>query len=684
VFVPHRVQKLVGFVLFAGAFALAPQAASAASAPLKPASSGLCAEAFFGAFLPAAPTYAWNCNGGSGQQWQLTAAGELRNGSGKKCLTPRFNKLTNGTGVDLTSCTGRATQQWTYSEKKELVNTASGRCLDVAEIPFLKWGPIQIWSCTGNGNQRWSEPAGTVVDTTAPTAIVDKPVVDDLTCKTASISWGASTDDIAVTQYDIYHDGQLMKSVNGDTLKTTVDTAPGALWGFYVNARDAAGNISQASPTQSVKIPQCVVDTEKPTVPTGLSGTVSGTAVTLKWTAATDNIGVSAYDVYRGDTKVGSTSDVTYTDSGLAATTAYTYAVVARDAQANVSARSASVTLTSGAGCTTSVCSVTQVATDTDIPWGMVTLPDGSIIYARRDAHDLIRLDPATGEKTTVGTVPNTVSTDGEGGLLGLAVSPDFPATDPWIYIQHTSPTDNRVVRMKYVGGQLDTSSLQVLLAGIGRNKYHNGGRLRYGPDGKIYVSTGDAQNGDYAQDVSNLAGKILRMNPDGSVPGDNPYKNYVWSLGHRNPQGLAFDSQGRLWEQEFGNFFMDETNLIEKGGNYGWPGCEGTIGDCGKAEYKAPKWTYGVAEGSCSGIAIVRDVLYAACARGSRMYRFAINGTSLTNQEQLFVGTYGRLRTVEPSRDGGLFLTTTNNGDKDSIAMLLELGQLAWDPRVP
>ncbi|MDO9352697.1 MAG: PQQ-dependent sugar dehydrogenase, partial [Solirubrobacteraceae bacterium] len=592
------------------------------------------------------------------------------NGSGTRCLTPRFNKTANGTAIDSTSCTGRASQKWTYSEKKELVNTASGRCLDVAEIPFIKYGWIQQWSCTGAGNQRWSEPAGSVVDKTPPTAPVDKPTVTDITCKTATIGWTASSDDIAVTQYDIYHDGQLMKSVGGTLLTTQVDVVPGALWGFYVNARDAAGNVSQASPTQSVKLPQCTIDTEKPTVPTGLTGTVSGTSVTLKWKAATDNIAVSAYDVYRGDTKVGSTSDVTYTDSGLAATTPYSYSLVARDAQANVSARSDAITLTSGAGCTTSVCSVNEVGIDTDIPWGMVTLPDNSIIYARRDAHDLIRLDPSTGTKTTVGTVPNTVSTDGEGGLLGLAVGPDFPAADPWIYIQHTSPTDNRVVRMKYTAaGQLDPSSEQVLLAGIGRNKYHNGGRLRYGPDGKLYIATGDAQNGDYAQDVNNLNGKILRINPDGSVPSDNPYGNLVWSLGHRNPQGLAFDSKGQLWEQEFGNFFMDETNLIEKGGNYGWPTCEGTIGDCGKAGFKAPKWTYGVAEGSCSGIAIVRDVLYAACQRGSRMYRFVISGTSLTAQQQLFVGTYGRLRTVEPSRDGGVYMSTTNTGDKDSIA---------------
>ena len=219
---------------------------------------------------------------------------------------------------------------------------------------------------------------------------------------------------------------------------------------------------------------------------------------------------------------------------------------------------------------------MTQVGTDTDIPWGLDTLPDGSVLYARRDAHDVIRLDPATGAKTNVGTVPNVQSTDGEGGLLGLALSPTF-ASDQWVYLMHTSPTDNRIVRIKLVNNALVTSTEQVLLSGILRNKFHDGGRLRFGPDGKLYAATGDAQNGDNAQNTSNLAGKILRLNPDGTVPSDNPFGNYVWSYGHRNPQGLAFDSQGRLWEQEFGNSVMDETNLIVKGGNYGWPACEGT-----------------------------------------------------------------------------------------------------------
>jgi glucose/arabinose dehydrogenase len=531
--------------------------------------------------------------------------------------------------------------------------------------------PVQIYKCHAHTNQQW------VSDTQPPTP-PGSTTVTNLTCNSATLSWTASTDDVGVAFYDVYHDGQLMKSVDGATLSTGVTLVPGVAWGLYVNARDAAGNVSQASATVPVKPPQCQIDNEPPTQPTGLAGASAGTSVTLTWKASTDNVGVLAYDVIRGGVRVGTvlgTSAVppatTFIDSGLAPNTAYVYSVVARDAQSNVSPASSSITVTTGQACTTSVCSVTTVGTDTDIPWGLVTLPDGTLVYNRRDAHDVIHLDPATGKKTTLGTVPNVESTDGEGGLLGLAIAPTF-ASDHWLYIMHTSPSDNRVVRIQMKNDALDTSTEQVLLSGILRNKFHNGGRLRMGPDGKLYASTGDAQNGANAQNTAGLNGKVLRMNLDGSVPSDNPFHNYVWSYGHRNPQGIAFDSQGRLWEQEFGNSIMDETNLIQKGGNYGWPNCEGTSSQggsgCGTAGYIAPKHTYPVSEGSCSGIAVVRDAVYVACERGTRMYREVISGSDLVNVEQLFVGTYGRLRTVEPTPDGNLWLTTTTTGDKDSV----------------
>ncbi len=496
-----------------------------------------------------------------------------------------------------------------------------------------------------------------------------------LACRSVTLSWAASTDNVGVTGYDIYHDGQQMTSVNGSTRSVLLTLTPGASWGLYVNGRDAAGNVSQASPILTIQIPQCQTDTTAPTAPTNLQGTVAGTSAYLTWSAATDNVAVTGYDIYRNGSsvKVGGTPSLAFTDSGLAPNTTYSYRVVARDAVGNNSAASLSLSLTTGGACANVVCAVTQVATDTDIPWGLAALPDGTVLYSRRDVLDIVRLNPATGVKTSLGTLPGAQGTNAEGGMMGIAVSPNFPATDPWLYVYHSTATDNRVVRVQYKAGALDLATLQVLLPGIGRNAYHNGGRLRYGPDGKLYVATGDAQNGGSAQNLSTLTGKILRLNPDGSRPADNPFASYVWSYGHRNPQGLAFDAQGRLWQQEFGNSLMDETNLIQKGGNYGWPNCEGTASvsgtGCATAGYIAPKMTYLTADGSCSGITVVRGSLYIACQRSARVYRWVISGTELTNVQQLFAGTYGRIRTVEPSIDGGLWLATTNGGDKDSIA---------------
>jgi glucose/arabinose dehydrogenase len=516
--------------------------------------------------------------------------------------------------------------------------------------------------------------AAPAADTQAPTPPRNAKATD-LVCDAVTFSWAASTDNVGVAFYDIYHDGQQMTSVSGTTLSTRLKVVPGAKWGLYVNARDAAGNVSQASATVPIDVPQCQQDTIKPSTPTGLKATASGTTITLNWTAATDNVRVSAYDIFRNGAKVGSVvgsapaaAGTSFIDSGLAANTEFRYHVVALDPQKNASRNSNTATARTGGSCGGAVCAVTQVGTDKDIPWGLVTLPDGTILYNRRDAHDIVRLNPANGAKNTVGAVPNVRSTDGEGGLLGLEISRSF-STDNWLYIYHTSPTDNRIVRMKYTNGTLDARSHQVLVTGIARNKYHNGGRLRWGPDNKLYAATGDGQNGANSQNTGNLTGKILRINPDGSVPSDNPFGNHVWSYGHRNPQGLAFDAQGRLWEQEFGNSVMDETNLIVKGGNYGWPACEGTSGNCKQPGFIAPKHTYTTADGSCSGITIVRNALYVACARGARMFRAVITGDRLTGVQQYFVGTYGRLRTVEPAPDGGLWLTTTNNGDKDSVA---------------
>lgn len=645
-------------------------AAPAGGSALTGTASGRCLDVIGQSTASGAGINIYDCNGNANQAWTFTAAGELRVYDNPLCLDVVGRVTTAPAALQTYPCNGGANQKWKINSNGTITGVQSGLCLDVTGGDTANSTLVGLWTCNGQGNQQWKTTAGDAQPPTVP----GNPRVSDLRCDSVTFAWNAAGDNVGVSFYDVYHDGQLIKSVSGSTLSTSLTAVPGVTWGLYVNARDSAGNVSQASTTVPITPPQCQADTQAPTAPESLTGTVAGTTATLKWSASTDNVAVKFYDIYRGTTKAGTVAGsgtvppaTTFTDSGLPANSAYQYYVVARDAQANVSSHSNTVSLTTGSACGNPVCAVTQIATDTDIPWGLVTLPDGTILYTRRDAHDIIHLNPATGAKTTVGTVPNVENTDGEGGLTGLAISSSY-ASDHWLYIMHTSPTDNRIVRIKLDNDKLTTSSEQILLSGILRNKFHDGGRLRFGPDGKLYASTGDAQNGDNAQNKNSLNGKILRLNPDGTMPSDNPFGNYVWSYGHRNPQGLAFDSQGRLWEQEFGNGIMDETNLVAKGGNYGWPACEGTSGTCGTAGYIAPKHTYPTADGSCSGIAIVRDALYVACERGTRMYREVISGSDLTNVQTYFNGTYGRLRTVEPAPDGGLWLTTSNNGDKDSI----------------
>ncbi len=523
-------------------------------------------------------------------------------------------------------------------------------------------------------------------DTEAPTQ-PGKPVVDNLTPTSADLHWDASTDNVGVVAYDLIKEGQVCGTVPGtQTHGTCGGLSPDFDYGLYIIARDAAGNPSPGSDKTQVHTPK--IEGEPPTVPTNVhavDGTLTSTSVTLAWTPSTDNSGTIAgynvYDVHSGGhvLKGGSPNSTARANiQGLTSGQPYEFVVTAVDPSKNESGDSdPPVKVTPPPGpCTQPFCDMTQIATDNDVVWGLVTLPDGTLLYARRDAHEIESLDPRTGVKRLVGTIPNSSSTNGEGGVMGLEVNPVSFSQDHWLYVMHTTPTnttnDNRVVRFHYVNGAL--SDEQVLVSGIRRNTFHNGGRLRFSPDGKfLFIAAGDAHSGGNAQNLANLNGKILRVNPDGSIPADNPFRgSAIWSYGHRNPQGLAFDSQGRLWEQEFGDSTMDETNLIVKGGNYGWPGCEGThtTGNgrpCGTAGFTPPKHTYPVASGSCSGIAIVRNILYVACERGTRLYREVISGSSLTNVQSFFVKTFGRLRTVEPTPDGNLWLATSNGGDKDS-----------------
>ncbi|MGW0664428.1 PQQ-dependent sugar dehydrogenase [Streptodolium elevatio] len=297
-----------------------------------------------------------------------------------------------------------------------------------------------------------------------------------------------------------------------------------------------------------------------------------------------------------------------------------------------------------------------DVVTGLDSPWGVAPLPDGDVLVASRDDGTVSRFRPGTPGLTEVGKVPGSQHS-GEGGLLGLALSPDF-ARDGWVYVYTTTGDDNRILRMKYAR-ETGLTSPEVLFTGIPSGGRHNGGRIAFGPDGMLYAGTGEAGDEPLSQDRDSLGGKILRLTPEGKPAPGNPFPGSpVYSLGHRNVQGLAWDSAGRLWAAEFGQNEWDEVNLITPGSNYGWPVVEGIAKD---PKYVDPLVQWSTGEASPSGIAIVDDVVYVAALRGERLWQVPIQGDRLGEPTALFEGKYGRLRTVLPAPGGGLWVATNN-----------------------
>ncbi len=197
------------------------------------------------------------------------------------------------------------------------------------------------------------------------------------------------------------------------------------------------------------------------------------------------------------------------------------------------------------------------IATGLNVPWALAFLPGGDALVTERETGRILRVPAAGGSATEVIRIPDVATDTAEGGLLGVAVSATY-ATDGQVYAHYTTRTDNRIVRFKA------GSAIQTILTGLRKGTIHNGGRIAFGPDGKLYAGVGETGDRGLAQDRSALNGKILRLNPDGSVPTDNPFSgSLVWSYGHRNVQGLAWDSAGRLWATEFGQDRFDEINLI-------------------------------------------------------------------------------------------------------------------------
>jgi glucose/arabinose dehydrogenase len=303
-----------------------------------------------------------------------------------------------------------------------------------------------------------------------------------------------------------------------------------------------------------------------------------------------------------------------------------------------------------------------EVASGLDVPWGLAFLPDGNALVAERDSARILAVSPGGGQPREVYEVPG-VEPGGEGGLLGLAVSPNY-ATDRYVYAYFTAGSDNRIVRFRLDGG----GDPDVVFDGISKASNHNGGRIAFGPDGMLYAGTGDAAEEDSSQDPDDPNGKILRLTPDGDpAPGNPRAGSPVYSLGHRNVQGLAWDSEGRLFAIEFGQNRLDEVNLIQAGRNYGWPEVEGD-GDTDGGRYTNPLVTWSTDEASPSGAAIAGDTLYVAALRGERLWTVPLRDGETGEPRAELADRYGRLRTVEVAPDGALWVTTSNRDGRGDV----------------
>lgn len=300
----------------------------------------------------------------------------------------------------------------------------------------------------------------------------------------------------------------------------------------------------------------------------------------------------------------------------------------------------------------------TVIATGFTAPWSVVRLAGGTSLVSERDSALVKEISP-DGVVREVGLVDG-VRPGGEGGLLGLAVKEGTAGTDTSLYVFYTTAVDNRIMRIRLDGkpGSFRLGHVDPILTGLPFAGNHNGGRIAFGPDGMLYATAGDAGQRDIAQDPASLGGKILRMTSDGAVPADNPFPDsYVYSLGHRNPQGIAWDDDGQLWASEFGQNTWDEINRIEPGANYGWPVVEG-IGN--NPAYVDPLYQWPTNEASPSGLAAVQGTLFAAALRGERLW--AVYPGSPTSATAWFVGEFGRLRDAVAGPDGTLWILTNRS----------------------
>lgn len=300
------------------------------------------------------------------------------------------------------------------------------------------------------------------------------------------------------------------------------------------------------------------------------------------------------------------------------------------------------------------------VASNLRVPWDVVFLPNNGLLISERTG-SLIYINRNGAQKRI--PIPEA-SSIGEGGLLGLALHPQF-SSNRFLYLYMTSNVPdgltNRVVRYTFENTVLQNPV--IIIADIPGARHHDGGRIAFGPDEFLYITTGDAGVGAHAQDIHSLAGKILRLNDDGTIPSDNPFQNEVYSYGHRNPQGLAWDDAGELWSTEHGRSGVqsgfDELNRIERGGNYGWPKSEGGTVE----EGTIPPIIHSGSDSTWApaSLSYHSGYFFWGGLRGEGIYIAQKTADGATPLPPRFFREYGRIRTITIGHDGYLYFTTSN-----------------------
>lgn len=318
---------------------------------------------------------------------------------------------------------------------------------------------------------------------------------------------------------------------------------------------------------------------------------------------------------------------------------------------------------------------LTTVATNLEVPWAIAFLPtepnsnQGAPTILVTERAGRIQHVTSDGTKTLVATIDEVLQ-EGESGLHGITLHPKF-ATNNYVYVYYTyqksgNNTTNRVVRYTFSNNQLTNKT--IIVDNIPGALFHDGGRIKFGPDGFLYISTGDAQEPSLAQNKTALAGKILRVTDTGKPAKGNPFADaqgkpsLIYSYGHRNPQGIAWHSDGALWETEHGRSGalsgLDELNIIQSGNNYGWPTIEGNETRKGMI---TPRKNSGSDTWAPSGAAFINNSLFFSGLRGQSLYEATIVNNQVTEVKEHFKGQFGRIREVIAGPDGFLYISTSN-----------------------